>query len=322
MIELRSCDVPRAQRFDWWRELTARDLVPTWIVSDQVADFRASAKGLDLALVRISALEFPALRSVRTPRLIRRSDPELWELALVTSGSLAVEQARNSTLLRGGDFVLYDTSRPFDSIATKGPARVVILHLPRRAVPVPERTLRPLVARWMPSHGGPAALLSQYLRGLVEQSATLPKPKVARLGSAAIEIAAAYLESVGNAGNPLLSQARQVVLVREIKAFIARNLGQAQLSPSAIAAAHHISVGHLHRLFRHGDRTVGAFIREERLERCRADLANPRLVGRSVGEVGARWGFPDATVFSRTFKRAYGLPPGEYRNRHSRRPGS
>src|SRR5207302_1080560 len=39
------------------------------------------------------------------------------------------------------------------------------------------------------------------------------------------------------------------------------------------------------------------------------------LVTAAVAEraVGARWGLPDSAQFSRMFRRAYGLPPAEYR---------
>jgi hypothetical protein len=100
---------------DWWCELTARDLVPTWITTDEAVEFRASATQLNLGRLDASVLEFSALRSVRTRRLVQRSDPEWWELALVCGGAMRVEQSRNETALKAGDLVLYDTSQPFES---------------------------------------------------------------------------------------------------------------------------------------------------------------------------------------------------------------
>lgn len=61
------------------------------------------------------------------------------------------------------------------------------------------------------------------------------------------------------------------------------------------------------------DETVAASIRRRRLEHCRQDLLDSNRPDRPVSAVGARWGFPDATAFSRAFRAAYGLPPGEYR---------
>ncbi|GAA2782859.1 hypothetical protein GCM10010521_71870 [Streptomyces rameus] len=104
-------------------------------------------------------------------------------------------------------------------------------------------------------------------------------------------------------------------LLRDIMAFIEDHLADAGLSPASIAAAHHISVRYLHHLFQRDRRTVGTYVRQRRLERCRADLADPALVGRGVGQVGRRWGFRDPAVFSRAFKSAYGVTPGAYRKR-------
>lgn len=55
-----------------------------------------------------------------------------------------------------------------------------------------------------------------------------------------------------------------------------------------------------------------------RLERCRRDLLDPGLRDRLVSSIGARWGLQDAAAFSRAFRKAYGLPPGEYRAIHPR----
>jgi AraC-like DNA-binding protein len=79
------------------------------------------------------------------------------------------------------------------------------------------------------------------------------------------------------------------------------------------ATAHHISLRYLHKLFEGQPTTASGWIRQRRLERCRRDLLDPALGDRSVGAIAARWGLIDAAHFSRLFRAAYGLPPGEYR---------
>jgi AraC-like DNA-binding protein len=320
-MELDSRDVPAAERFGWWCEVTSRDLMPTWIDTHHVGDFRARATQLTLGEVELSTLEFPALRSARTPQLIRRSDPERWELALVSAGSMCLEQHRRSTRLAPGELVLFDTSRPFDSTAEAlaGPASVMILHLPRRAVPLPERALRALAARRMPTRRGVAAVLRRCLTEIGEQTPALDGAPAHRLGSAAVDLATAVLAERADAEDRLPRHRSAVALRQQITAFIADNLDDPELTPAAVAAAHHISLRYLHRLFQQQERGVAAYIREERLRRCRTDLADPLLAGRAVTEIGAHWGFRDPVGFNRVFKRAYGLPPGQYR-RHAARP--
>ncbi|MGZ0200450.1 helix-turn-helix domain-containing protein [Streptomyces sp. RM1] len=317
MIEVRSTDLPVSDRFDWWCALTAQDLVPTRLTRARSTDFPASMRHMQLGQIQVSALEFPALRSERTQRLIRRSDPELWMLAFVTGGGMALEQGHNGTSLRPGDLVLYDTSRPFDAFSgvPDDPSCTVLLHLPRHAVPVREQRLRELTARQMPSDSGPAALLTGFLRGLADQAAALTEAHRARLAPAVVDLATAFLADVAGVQKEVPVETRQAVLVRAVKKFIVRNLADTRLTPPAIAAAHHMSIRQLHLLFQnYEETTVGACIREERLRRCRADLADPRFAERSIQQIGARWGFHDAAVFNRAFKKRYGISPGAYRN--------
>ena len=45
----------------------------------------------------------------------------------------------------------------------------------------------------------------------------------------------------------------------------------------------------------------------------RDDLADPVNAALPVSAVAAKWGLADSAHFSRVFRRAYGLPPGEFR---------
>ncbi|MEV4998898.1 helix-turn-helix domain-containing protein [Streptomyces niveus] len=58
-----------------------------------------------------------------------------------------------------------------------------------------------------------------------------------------------------------------------------------------------------------------ASIRRRRLERCHADLANPALRHRTIGETATRWGFRHPADFSRAFRGVYGASPSEVRAR-------
>jgi AraC-like DNA-binding protein len=102
-------------------------------------------------------------------------------------------------------------------------------------------------------------------------------------------------------------------LLDQVQAFIQANLGNAQLTPGAIAAAHHISLRYLHKLFHAEGHTVGGWVRERRLEQCRRDLADPCLAARPIHAIAARWGYTSPAHFSQAFRRAYGLSPRQFR---------
>ncbi|HSK95294.1 MAG TPA: helix-turn-helix domain-containing protein, partial [Euzebyales bacterium] len=106
---------------------------------------------------------------------------------------------------------------------------------------------------------------------------------------------------------------RRNVLLLRIHTYIAQNLTDPKLSPTTIATACHISTRYLHTLFRQQGDTVAGWIRDRRLDRCRHDLADPRLRSLPVSAIAARWGLIDAARFSRAFRAAYGVPPTVYR---------
>ncbi|MFD0359165.1 helix-turn-helix transcriptional regulator [Streptomyces sp. NPDC127110] len=114
----------------------------------------------------------------------------------------------------------------------------------------------------------------------------------------------------------LAVEARETALLARIDAFVDHNLGDPV--PAAVAARHGISLRRLQLLFRDRGESPAARIRQRRLERCRAELADPGLLGRPVHEVAGRWGFANPSVFSRAFRDAYGVSPTEYRREAAR----
>ncbi|MEV5970475.1 helix-turn-helix domain-containing protein [Streptomyces sp. NPDC051921] len=158
---------------------------------------------------------------------------------------------------------------------------------------------------------GAAALLGPYLTGLpdaargcgtAERAARLPR------GRSRGDRDRRRLDI----GETLRVETRQAVTPAEIKAFIEQHRPDSGLTPSAVAAHHHLSVRTLHALFRDEPEPVAASIRRRRLERRLADLADPGLRHRTIDGLAARWGL-SAHDFSRPFRRACGLSPGEYR---------
>ena len=61
--------------------------------------------------------------------------------------------------------------------------------------------------------------------------------------------------------------------------------------------------------------SFGAWLREQRLRRCRDDLTNRQLTHHAISEIAARWGFRSAAHFTRAFHARYGTTPAEARLR-------
>jgi AraC-like DNA-binding protein len=143
----------------------------------------------------------------------------------------------------------------------------------------------------------------------------------APVGSAA-DVADGLLDLFEGLYNGVLAPRAPDVVRLQVRAFIDEHLADPSLGPDAIAAAHFISRRQLDRLFEDGDATVTESIRRRRLERCREELADPRLRGDSILDIATRWGFVSPAHFSRTFRAAYGMTPRELRQTKMRPPST
>ncbi|WP_063801666.1 helix-turn-helix domain-containing protein [Streptomyces curacoi] len=314
MTVLDTTCLPPAERTTAWAETTALALVTTRLRFPDPANFGARIAAMTLGPVQLSAMSYAQLVSYRSPRLIRQSDPELYQIAVITSGRQGIEQARRSALLGPGEIVLYDSSRPFTASA-EGPGSCgsLLLQFPRCLMPLPDHTVAPLCGTSLGSASGVGHVLRQALTSLTETDSDLSAYDRRRLGSAAIDLAAAVIAHRADRVSSLPPESRAAMLFHQITAFIIQCLHDPGLKPAAVAAAHSISPRYLHRVFQVHGTTVSDFIRQERMARCRKDLANPSLHATPVSAIGARWGYPKASDFSRAFRTATGMTPTEYR---------
>ncbi|GAA1274420.1 helix-turn-helix transcriptional regulator [Streptomyces javensis] len=157
-------------------------------------------------------------------------------------------------------------------------------------------------------------LLTTFLAHLADESASYTPHDAARLGTVGLDLVTATLAHFLEREGDIPSDSRQRVLYMRITSFIERHLGDTALTAGEIAAAHHISVRSLHRLFQQNGVTVRFWIRGRRLERCRRDLADPLKRHMPIQATATRWGYPQADVFSRAFRSHTGMSPREFRD--------
>ncbi|MFG2716055.1 helix-turn-helix domain-containing protein [Streptomyces goshikiensis] len=312
---MSSSGLPAGERFEWFSDLVSREVMPTVISSERPASFHAEAAVMELGELRVSRLAYSPLRSRRTPALIRRSDPEQYQLALVSAGAMSLAQHGNDCDAGVGDLVFWDTSRPSDarSPADDREQQLVILQLPRTVLPLRPRQLDRLLARRIAGGSGVTPVLASFMKSLVDHGDQCTPTQLRQLGAVAADLAAASLAQQLDAEEQLPAEVRKQGLVQQIHTYIEHNLGDPELNPAVIAARHGISVRKLHQLFQAQDEGVHSRIRRRRLERCRADLALPGALARPVHLTAARWGFSGPAVFSRAFREAYGVSPTEFR---------
>jgi AraC-like DNA-binding protein len=309
----RAEDEPVTGRLDYWRHVVGDTVVPMDIRFDHGPRFRGRIMTAEVGPVRVTEVHEGAGVATRTPRHIRRSAPEMYQVLVQGRGYCTAEQDGRSARLGPGDLGICDPSRPFRCLHSARHA--VCLTFPRALLPLPQEQVARLTGTRIPGDGGTGELVSSFLR-------RLPRhldggEGHARLASAAIDLVTVVLANRLGDADAAPPDARQAALLRRIEAFIDRRLGDPALTPPAIAAAHHISLRYLHRLFERAETTVAAHIRARRLDRCRRDLLDSANAALSVHAIGARWGFTDPSHFNRVFRAAYGVPPGEFRSAYA-----
>ena len=316
----RSDDVPVEDRFDYWRELVHRAIAPSDITSEYAGDFWAEQRLMELGPVMVWPVSVLPTRFRRTEKLVRQSDPEMYHLSLVLGGGLGVDHIGRTDLYGPRDLWVTDTSEPYEVRPPDGARHLVKgvgVDFPKALMPVSPNRVRELLGRRLSGREATGALLTAFLTGLDRESGSLRPSDAPRLGVVLVDLLSAWFAQVLDAEDALPPETRHRTMITQIRAFIRQNLHDPELTPPVIAAAHHISVSYLHRLFRdHAQEegeTIAAWIRTQRLEGARHDLADPALHATPIHAVAARWGLPRASGFTRAFRTAYGLTPKEYR---------
>ncbi|MFE2413900.1 helix-turn-helix domain-containing protein [Kitasatospora sp. NPDC059408] len=311
-------------RFEYWRETLGktRECEATSAHADS---FEAELRWSELGPVVLLGSSFPSARFRRTERMVRRSDQELYHLTLLTSGVHGLRRGQDQTeTFRVGDLALIDSSTAHDvrmlgdrSPSGGGPEVTAVgVDIPRSLLPVPGRRVRDLLGRRLSGREGTGAVLADFLLSLERRAASLQPAESSRLGLVVVDLVAAWVARELDAVPALPQEIQRRALMESVRGFIRHNLHDPDLSPATVAAAHHISLSHLHHLFTRycGGETLAASIRRQRLQKAHRDLADPALRGVPVHLIAVACGLPRASEFSRAFKAAYGIPPREHRH--------
>jgi len=323
-LVLSTDTVPAGERLAYWHDAVCGTFVPLDVSTpkDTFASgpFSGAVTTDRLGHLQISTVDADAERVFRTPRLIGRDSDEYLLVGLQSRGPALVSQDGRDAALRPGDFAFYDTTRPY-VLSFPGRFQMKVFQLPRQALGLRESDLRRITGVTIRGDEGPAAMVAPFLAGLAAGAGRCGPPVGEMLARNAVDLLTTLIaERLGRdtAGTDAAHQS----LLQGIRAFIGCHLCDPDLSPEAIAAAHHISVRYLHRLFQSEGTTVSRWIQHRRLEECRRELSRPGRMSPAVAAVAHRWGFTNPAHFSRVFRAAYGMSPRAWQTAQAARAGN
>ncbi|WP_030247137.1 helix-turn-helix domain-containing protein [Streptomyces sp. NRRL S-350] len=310
-VVLDTAAVPSADRAAYWHEAVSHTFIPLDVVLHESAPAAATITSHRVGAVQVSLVQAGPQRVERSAGLIARGGEDHLTLALQHRGTARLVQDGRQVALRPGTFAISDAGRPFTKDLPE-PFAFTAFHWPRSAVGVREEDLRVLTGTAFDAGSGTARLVAAYLECLSRPAEPVEPQLASWLAATALDLLAVLAHERRGRFVPEAPEAALAVLAR-VKDHILRHLGDPDLSPEGIAAAHHVSVRYLHKLFRYEGVTAARWIQRQRLDMCRRDLARPAAARATVAAVAGRWGFVSASHFSRAFRAAYGVSPREWR---------
>lgn len=306
-----TADVSVREREEAWRAAVAEAFVPLDFTFPDPRTFRGEIAGEVLGSVSVIRVTAGPHRAARTQRHVARTETPYYKVSMPLRGYVLICQDGREAPLIPGDLALYDTSRPYQ-VSFDDTCRLLVLMFPHRELRLPYDAVSEVTAQRVSGRTGIGGLVAPLLVNLASRLDEIGGAHSARLADNVVDLLGTlYADLLSSAGYQPADPMH--TLMTRIRCFIEDHLDDPELDPEAVAAACHISVGYLHKLFRAESTSVSRMIRERRLEQCRRDLVAPTSRAKAVSAIGAHWGFLDAAHFSRVFKATYGLSPREYR---------
>lgn len=317
-------DVAFYRRIDYWQDIVTSSFARCAVrLSPTDETFYGRMTTADFGAIKFSLAEYEATSGyeiTRNSRHVRQEETDDFLLQLhLAGGTIGLSQHdRQSTIERPGDFSILDDSAPSTLYCPPNSAvRAVTISMSRSLLSDKVPQLQDLTAVRIDGNRGTGRLLSSMVVGLASSIETdwPAGASSARLSGALVDVlSVALMESQGK--NKSVPSSYTAGLLDSIYQYIERHLGRADLSPGSIAEAHHISVRYLHRLFESEEVTLAEWIRGRRLDHASRQLIDPAYRHIPVSRIGANWGFPDPSTFSRAFRSQFDLPPRDYRTAH------
>ncbi len=302
--------VPPRDRHDAWAHVLSDFFLPWTVTSRPLPDVAAAVRQCRLDDCRYIDCSSNPISGQRTAGEIGRTRGEYFSLLYVVSGMEVLKFQGREILLPQDHFVLWDSDRRMEFAVARPLVKLTLV--------VPERQIRSLLPNAQDYVGvavdgsrGMGRLFTDHLRALRREIWQMNTTERTALRTPTLDLLSRAYASVACRKRP----SGRAETFRRIREYVLRNLTDGELTPSRIAAANRVSIRYVHRLFAGEATTAAAWIRAQRIERCKLDLSNPQLAQRSITQIAYGWGFNDVGHFGKVFRKAVGVPPGEFRRR-------
>jgi AraC-like DNA-binding protein len=314
VLDTSSC-LPQ-RRLSAWQDIVCDTFVGLDCKSELRGAFWGSVSQSRSGPVSLTRVDSTEQRVFRTPSRIARVSEDFVLIALATSGVNGVFQDGREAKVSAGQFVMYDTTRPYE-LRFDDSFSQTIFQMPRKLLQKRVGAIEGLTATAF-AGDRPLERLTYDFALNVSRTIELVEPAAAsRLLDQALDLLAMTFADRLHARVQDQSAHRSALLYR-LKNHILTHLADPELSLPRAAAAIGISPRYASDLMAGEQTSFRNYVQTQRLERCKRDLADPAGQGRHIGEIAFAWGFNDLAHFSRVFKQRFGVSPREWRERTGR----
>lgn len=267
-------------------------------------------QSVPIGQMNLSQARVSQARITNAANLSSRSPDSSYNIYISNRRHMIATSNRTVTL-EPGDVTVADSATAV-TMTTKEPYTTVGLTVPasllRKYMPEPEKA----VGARFSSKTGLSKVVSYMLLTMWEYTGS---DNFDEIGT---ELATNLLATLStcyrmHCDQPEVQNAGVVAKQEWIKQVINQNLHRPDLCVGELAERLGFSIRYIQRLFSEEDCTVSKYIRRQRLEGCRRQLADPAWLNHSITEIAFNWGFNSSAHFARVFKEQYGINAREYR---------
>lgn len=302
--------LPAADRFPYWADVITQTFVPLECDTPERQDFSGRIRHRRIGRIGVADVCASAQCARRTRATIARAPCDDMIVVVHIDGPCSVGQMSNVALLGPGDGAIVWAQEAY------------VFDFPERfrqlVLKVPRSLLRGLA---MDEHRrgafrlghGPGKLLCRLALATLEGPEDLSHDEEPGIERALAELLrSAVTQPARRVVEDAAASARYAVACT----FIRQNLADSALNTATVAMHVGLSPRSLARLFALRGMTVERTIWSERLAAARDDLIDPGLRHASITDIAFSWAFNDAAHFSRSFAKAYGMAPRQFRIQH------
>lgn len=276
------------------------------------SELRMVIKSVPFGRMKLSLASLPQARISNVTNMSSQTPDHPYNIYLSNRRHQIVTNNR-SVILEPGDVTVADsamaatmtTNEPYTTIGLTVPASVLRAYLPE-----PEKA----VGVRFSGKGGLSRIVSYMLLAMWEHAEADDFPQIANeLATNLLGILSACCRVQDHRAERELTDT--AAKRDRIKRLINQNLHKPDLSVREIAKQFGFSVRYLQRMFSEDEQTVSRYIRQQRLEGCKKQLADPTWLHHSITDIAFNWGFNSSAHFARVFKAQYGINAREFRTR-------